>query len=222
MAKGIKVKFWRPPFFVSSEEKLFENIGRFVAHVVEAVDSLDKGVVALVKRDAKSLKENVENVSKAEETADEIRRVIEKELYEGRFFDKAEKIDLIEKIDDVADNAEMAAQAMILRELVLPKNISESLIELTDSTKKTTVALRHAVVQLYTNFSGVPQYVRTIETERDKVRSIYAKLIQELYTSNLSAASMMILRDLAFRIMRTADMAEEAADRVSFLAVKYA
>ena len=213
--------FLRPPFFVSSEEDVFDNLLKFITQVVAAVDNLDKAARAFAASDIRRLKLAAKKVSEDEMAADDVRRIIEKILFEGRFFDREEKIDMIEKIDDVADDAEMAAQMMLFKKISVPKELGEILIELTNSTKKTVLAMRNAVVHLYTNFAVVPQYVHIIEEERERVRKFHGQFISGLYSSDLPAAALLLLRDIVFRIMRTADSAEEVGDVTSFMAVKY-
>lgn len=218
----MKLKFWRPPFFVSSEERVFQLISKFLDSVIKSVSELDAAIGALIAKDSGAVKKAVDAVSIAEQDADDVRRSIERAIFEGRFFDRGEKIDLMEKIDDVADYAETAAQTIMFKELAsLPEEIASLLAEMTAATKKTVISLRHAMASLYTNFSAVSNYVKMIEDERDKVRETYGKLIRQVYTSRLSPVTMMILRDLSFRISRVADNAEEAGDRIDFLAVKY-
>lgn len=218
----MRLKFWRPPFYVSPEERVFENVKKFLNDVVKAVEHLDAGVDALVANKRETCLKAISLTSESERAADSARRDIERAMFEGRFFDKGEKIGLMETIDDIADNAELAAKVMGYRRFdKIPKDIADTLIKFSASTRRVVVSLRHAVVKLYTNFTEVPRYADMVEKERDATRDLYDELLAKIYNSNLSAVSVLLLRDLAFRILRVADSAEEAVDRVSFLAVRY-
>lgn len=218
-------KFWLPPFFMPGEEKIFELMGQFLHHIVESVNQLDKAVSCISKgtsaQNAAEMKKAVAKVSEHEVKADEVRRELEKTLYEERFFDKEEKIDLIEKLDDIADFAEIAANTLLYRELPLPPEMCSLACEMTTATKRCVVALRHAIMSLYSDFSKTLKYADMCEEERDKVRAAYSKLMHKLFNSNVSALYAMLVRDLTYRISRTADAAEEASDWTRFLAAKY-
>jgi predicted phosphate transport protein (TIGR00153 family) len=219
----MRPKFWIPPFLFGREPRIQKLIISFSSHVVEAVEWLHRAGVAFTKCDRKSIEDAIKRISEAEGKADNIRREIEKELFEGRFFDRAEKIDMIENIDNVADFAEMAGYTMLYH--IPPKmtrHISEQLLKMIEGCLLIAKQLSKALNLLYTDFSKVPPVVNAIEHTRDVVRRTSDQFMKEIFAANISPKTLVLLRYLGYRIVRIADAAEEAGDRIRFLAVKYA
>ena len=213
-----------PPFSTGSEEKIQEQLTRLMDLVIESATYLDVSVKNFAQNyDEVRLRESVEKVSDIETKIDTIRRDIEKDIYSkpGMTFNKQEKIELLESIDDIADYAELASQLMLIKNIKIPRAIAHDLIELSSSTKRSIVSLRHAVVQLYTDFKKVKEYDRLAEEERNKARKLYMKIMTKLFSSDMDTKDILIIKTLSYKISRTADMSEIAADKVNFMALKY-
>lgn len=218
------MKFWIPPFRAGSEEKIQKQLTRLMDLVIESATYLDISVKNFAGNyDESRLKESIEKVSEIETKIDNMRREIEKEIYSkpGMTFNKQEKIELIESLDDIADYAELASQLMLIKNIKIPKDITHDLIELSSSTKRSIVSLRHAIVQLYTDFRKVKEYDRLAEEERNKARKLYIKIMTKLFSSDMDTKDILIIKTLSYKISRTADMSEIAADKVNFMALKY-
>ncbi len=218
------MKFWIPPFRAGSEEKIQKQLTKLMDLVIESATYLDISVKNFAQNyDESRLKESIEKVSEIETKIDNMRREIEKEIYSkpGVTFNKQEKIELIECLDDIADYAELASQLMLIKNIKIPKDIAHDLIELSSSTKRSIVSLRHAIVQLYTDFRKVKEYDRLAEEERNKARKLYVKIMTKLFSSDMDTKDILIIKTLSYKISRTADMSEIAADKVNFMALKY-
>ncbi len=218
------MKFWIPPFRAASEEKIQKQLTKLMDLVIESATYLDISVKNFAQNyDEIRLKESIEKVSEIETKIDNIRREIEKEIYSkpGMTFNKQEKIELIESLDDIADYAELASQLMLIKNIKIPRDIAHDLIELSSSTKRSIVSLRHAIVQLYTDFRKVKEYDRLAEEERNKARKLYIKIMTKLFSSDMDTKDILIIKTLSYKISRTADMSEIAADKVNFMALKY-
>lgn len=218
------MKFWIPPFRAGSEEKIQKQLTRLMDLVIESATYLDISVKNFAGNyDESRLKESIEKVSEIETKIDNMRREIEKGIYSkpGMTFNKQEKIELIESLDDIADYAELASQLMLIKNIKIPKDITHDLIELSSSTKRSIVSLRHAIVQLYTDFRKVKEYDRLAEEERNKARKLYIKIMTKLFSSDMDTKDILIIKTLSYKISRTADMSEIAADKVNFMALKY-
>ena len=218
------MKFWIPPFSTGSEEKIQKQLTELMDLVIESATYLDISVKNFAGNyDEIRLRESIEKVSEIETKIDNMRREIEKEIYSkpGMTFNKQEKIELIECLDDIADYAELASQLMLIKNIKITKDITHDLIELSSSTKRSIVSLRHAIVQLYTDFKKVKEYDRLAEEERNKARKLYIKIMTKLFSSDMDTKDILIIKTLAYKISRTADMSEIAADKVNFMALKY-
>ena len=218
------MKFWLPPFFTGNEEKMQKQIIRLMDLVIESATYLDVSVKNFTSgHDDSRLEESVRRVGEIETEIDNLRRQMEKAIYSERSmtFNKQERIELIESLDDIADYAELASQLMLVKRIKIPKDIARELVELSSSTKRSIVSLRHAVVELYNDFKRVKEYNRLAEEERNKARKLYVKILAKLFSSDMDVRDILVIKTLSYKISRTADMSEIAADRVNFMALKY-
>ncbi len=219
----VRPRFWIPPFLFGKEPKMHRLVKTFCLHVVETVEWLTRAGSAFTKGDRKALEQAVRKISEAEVRADTVRRQIEAELFEGRFFDRAEKIDMIEHIDNVADFAEMAGRTMLYHiPPRIEKQIATQLMKMIEGCLMAAKQLSKALDLLYTDFSKVPRVIDAIEHTRDGVREASDQFMKAIFSAKITPKALVLLRYLAYRIVRIADEAEEAGDRIRFLAVKYA
>ncbi|MFH1127520.1 MAG: DUF47 family protein [archaeon] len=218
------MRFWIPPFLAGNEDKIQKQLTHLMDMIIESVNYLDISVKNFASsHDEDSLKETIRKVDDLETDIDNYRRDIEKDIYSNRSmaFNKQEKIELLESLDDIADYAELASQIMLIKKIKVPKDIARDLVELSSTTKRSVVSLRHAVVELYSDFRKVKEYDRLAEEERNKARKIYIKIVTKLFSGDMDIKDILILKSLSDKITRTADMAEIAGDKVNFMALKY-
>ncbi|MEM5798775.1 MAG: DUF47 family protein [Candidatus Aenigmatarchaeota archaeon] len=218
----MKLRFWRPPFFLSPEQDVYEKVLGFTKDVVIAVDAMCICTRAFVSGKRADVEKGFSILNKAENDADNKRRTIEIMLFGKRFFDREEKVEMLEKIDTVADYAKMTAQIMLSFPCrKMEKGIGLHLIDMANHTFHATKNLESAVKYLYIDWKNVSRYVEMIEREREEAEKAYNNLLKRLFASKLNDRLLMIIRDVAYRIERTITTAEEAGDRLRFLAVKH-
>lgn len=215
-------RFWTPPFFMGNEENIQKQLTKLMGMIIESASYLDISVKNFVHNNPE-LQKSIKKVEELETDIDNMRREIEKEIYSNRSmsFNKEEKIELLESLDDIADYAELATQMMLTKNIKVPKDIAKDLTDLSSTTKRSVVSLRHAVVELYTDFKKVTEYDRLAEEERNKARKIYVNILKKLFSSDMDIKDILILKSVSYKISRTADMAEIAGDKVNFMALKY-
>lgn len=218
------MKFWIPPFFAPDEENIQKDLAKLMDIIIETVDYLDISVKHFVNNhEDRVLKESISKIDDLETEADNFRRDMEKDISSQRSmgFNRQEKIELIECLDDIADHAEMASQMMLIKRIKIPKDIAHNILELSSATKRSVISLRHAVIELYSDFKRVKEYDRLAEEERNKARKIYLEILKKLFSSDMDIKDIMIIKSLSYKISRTADMSEIASDRVNYMALKY-
>ena len=103
------------------EEEVFDKIEIMLRIVVRSVEYLHKSLEYLKTMDYLSLEKNVFEIEKLEKKADEIHREIVNSICEGVFFGgiREDILNLLEKIDNIADSAKDSAKILILRKFEL-------------------------------------------------------------------------------------------------------
>ncbi len=209
--------FMRPLFPVNGDREFLEEFSRFLGSVKKTVAKFSECLRAFCEG-----KESVSRLSgevdALETEADEARRKVERIVFSRFVTDKENTIELVEKIDDVADAAESAAWDMDIR----PVRISPEMSEILVSCGKELEILVSDLVRCVSDLSdpaSVVKYSESVKKRRDRVRKMVHDL-RHLIFSLRDHKDLVILSDLSEKIIKIADSAEEAADRASIIAVR--
>lgn len=216
------MKFWRPPFSLGKEEDILKNLSDLTETVANCVEEMKNSVVAFCTQDFERVKIHSSSCSKYEQDADAIRRRLERNLYASGFlsFSREDKYQLAEKIDDVADQAQKAAEWLTLKKIKIDKELGELVIELAEKTLETVKALKRCISSFELPLEKTFEEIDSVEAARENVRNVLHKIAEKLFNSNLNPVTIQLLWEVAYRISRVADMAEEAGDRIGGLAMK--
>lgn len=215
--------FIRPLLPMGKSEEVNKNIPLFLGKVVECIEAFNEGLKCFCEGDLEGAKEKAKKVDILESEADDIRRSIQKMLYaEGLLPSKLDKIELIEKVDDVADYAELAAWDMDMVAVKLPEKIKNNLLSIGNLLVDLAKALKICIGSLSIDVVRALEEVKNVNEKRNDVRKAIHELRREVFAEKLDVKTLTILVSLSHRIMRVADRAEVAADRVSVMAIKIA
>lgn len=190
--------------------------------VLEVARLLQSAINHFCSGDLNRAKEIHEQIFVAERQADELHRDLLERLSEGMFLpaDRADLVHLMERVDDVADYANGAARLVTLFTEAPPEPLKDGIMKfgelllqatkhLADALDKLTEGERKAALDLCT----------AVERAEEEADALKASLYRELFTMDLPAGTLLLLRDLIESMENTADKAEDAADLLRLLAV---
>lgn len=172
------------------------------------------------------LDKEVEELSRLEHEADEIRRKMEIEFYNGAFlpFDREDRIILAELVDAVSDASQSAAYAISLGKINFPQSFKEDFEELTEKSCETVSVLRECVSMLDTDLSAALVKAHEVEAKEEQGDIIERRIICKLYTAyrkkEISILKFIELKNITEKIGNIADRAEDASDRVPIIVAK--
>jgi len=209
------------------EKAIFDGVLRLLETVSNTVDSFEASVSAFAGGDAKS-GDVVMKVFEGETEADTIHRELQTKIAEGAFFGgvREDILNLLEKIDDIADSAKDAARFLSQdsslgvegRETLgspamksFVSALKSSVVALTDLVKALERGKREALAK-------VPS-VEDFEEEADTHKDI---LLKKLFSSekSMDPVTVIQLRDFIFVADNIADNAEDASDVILVLIAK--
>ncbi|NOZ81936.1 MAG: DUF47 family protein [Candidatus Micrarchaeota archaeon] len=209
--------FMRPLFPVSKQEKIFHELSVFLDKVTKSVLEFS----ASLERFCKTGKTDVSVVDRLESEADESRRKLERMIFSDFVGEKENFIELIEKIDDVADNAEIASWDLDIPGFTIPGEVKKSFLELSAALREISEALKKSVGSLAFDVRKVLTHASEVKEKRDELRKKVHRLRHQIFRIR-EAKRVFLLSNLAYRIMKIADSAEEASDRASVFVAKVA
>lgn len=161
-------------------------------------------------------------VEEMETKADEAKREAEKTLYEGMYLPlfREDLLDLMELIDDVADEAERVVDFLWIENPEIPSRWNEKIKEIIEKGILAFNLFQESFMFLYEDTQKAfshSQKVRDVEKEIDRLQDA---LNHEIFQSNLELAHKIQLRDLIIKMGYISDVSENAADKIGMISIK--
>ena len=178
------------------------------------------------KHDFDSMDDEVNEITRIEKEADDIRRKMEIEFFKGAFlpFDREDRINLAEQVDSVADAVQSTAYSISLGKITFPESFREDFIELVKASCDTVALLRDCIKMLDVDLGAALSKTHDIEEKEDEGDVVERRIISRLYeayrSEEISILKFMELKNIAEKIGNIADRAEDASDRVPIIVAK--
>jgi len=176
--------------------------------------------------DYDSVKNKVEEISKLEHDADEIRRKMEIEFFKGAFlpFDREDRIVLAEQVDSIADMTQETAYGICLSKINFPNNYKNDFSNLIDSVYTTVFVLKRCIELLDEDLGEALTKAHEVEKLENIVDKIERKIIKNLYIAykngEIDILTHIELKSTVLKLGKIADRAENASDRVPIIVAK--
>lgn len=172
------------------------------------------------------LDEKVNELSNLEHQADIIRRKMEMEFYHGAFlpFDREDRIVLAELVDSVSDMAEATGFSICLSRLEFPSKGQGDFERFMEIIIETVSVLRDCIEQLDVDMGNSMAKAHEVEDLEDKADEIERKIIKTIYQlhkeEKIDILTLMELKNIATKLGKIVDRAENASDRALIIAAK--
>ena len=209
------------------EKTIFDGILRLLDAVSEGVDAFEASIVAFSKGDP-AAQDTVKMVFDAETRADGIHRELSLKVAEGAFFGgvREDILDLMERIDDIADSAKDAARFLSedsrLGEEAKPVLSSEHMGLFLADLKATVNALKDLVKAMKVGRRQALAIIGKVEDFEEQADGHKDALLKELFrrADTMDSVTVIQLRDFTFIADDIADNAEDAGDVILVLLAK--
>ena len=219
------------PFRLGSkrEKRVLDLIAEHLEIVQRCVRELKNIISAIEQTNWALVRDQAEIVSRFESMADDLHREAVIQIAQGAFFAgmREDFLDLIEKMDDIADASQEAArviaEAPIEREILQHLQEGDSTLgKLVECVYKCVMTLGESIESLRTNAEVAVNKsleVERIEEAADKVKS---ELISKLaaHRHEIDALSYLQVKETIFKLDEVADAAENCSDLVITIVVK--
>lgn len=195
-----------------------------IAKALDTVTLLHQAVKNLSETKKKEATQRIENLFKAEEEVDKLRKEVFKELSKGAALladYREDLLHLVKRLDTLADHVKDAARCIkMLGDAQIPKELCEDLVNMTSMLVDCAHVLRESIEKMTTNSSEAiagAEKVEEIEHEIDanylKIKTLFVK-----YGAQMNCGVMVILDDLIEFVEHAADMCADTADYIVILA----
>jgi uncharacterized protein len=208
------------------ESKVEKHGKEHVEIVYESLIKLKEVMACFYTGDFVELDKKVGELSKMEHDADNIRRKMELEYYDGAFlpFDREDRIVLAELVDSVADMAEETAFGICLSRLNFPSKGQGDFEKFVDVIIKTISVLKDCIEKLDVDMRDAIHKAHEVEDLEDEADIIERKILKTLYQlyreDKIDILTLMELKNITIKLGTIVDRAENASDRALIIAAK--
>jgi predicted phosphate transport protein (TIGR00153 family) len=164
----------------------------------------------------------IQDLSIAEEEADNLRRRIENELALGVLppLNRADLARLTERLDEVPDWCKESGRILeILAWNQIPDEIKETFVEMTRLTNRCIHSLAKVVTLLYTDHEEALDACNTVEIIEHEIDNHYIEVLNRFYQSNMEPKTMLLANEFAKGLEMIGDSCEDAADLIRVVIV---
>lgn len=212
--------------FFGKETEVEKYSRLHVRLVYECAHKLKDVMAHFYRGDYELMDREVEEISRYEHEADEIRRKMEVQFYQGAFlpFDREDRIVLAELVDSVADATQSSAYTISFGRIDFPLQFKKDFTELVDSSCKTVSVLKECIELLEEDLSDALNKAHEVEEFEEEGDKIEIQIIRKLYDSykknEIDLFTFIELKDITEKIGNIADRSENASDRIPIMVAK--
>jgi len=175
------------------------------------------------------VKQQAETVSRYEEMADDLHREAVIQIAQGAFFAgmKEDFLDLIERVDEIADAAQDAART--ISEAPIERGVLDYLLEgestlgqMVDEIDICVATLIESVEAMRTDVKAAVSKSLDVDRKEEAIDRIKAELTSKLSArrSEIEVLAYLQVRELIAKLDEVADAAEDCSDLVITIVVK--
>jgi predicted phosphate transport protein (TIGR00153 family) len=222
--------FGAPFRFGSKREKrVLDLIAQHLAMVQRCAKELKNMISSAEQMNWALVRSQAEIVSKYESMADDLHREAVIHIAQGAFFAgmREDFLDLIEKMDDIADASQDAARA--IAEAPIDREVFEylqrgdwTLNQLVDYIDRSVSTLGESVESLRTNAEVAVNKSLDVEKAEEAADQIKSELISRLSANrqHMDVLTYLQVKEAIFKLDEVADAAENCSDLVITIVVK--
>jgi predicted phosphate transport protein (TIGR00153 family) len=211
------------------EKRVLDLIAEHLAMVQRCAKELNNMISSVEQMNWALVKSQAEIVSRYESMADDLHRQAVVQIAQGAFFAgmREDFLDLIEKVDEIADASQDAARVM--SEAPIERRVLDFLYEgdstlhqFVDGIDTSITTLAESIESLRTDAEAAVKKALEVERVEEAVDQIKADLISKLSTHRreIDVLAYLQVKELIFRLDEIADAAENCSDLVITIVVK--
>ncbi|MDG6898847.1 MAG: DUF47 family protein [Nitrososphaerota archaeon] len=216
------------PSFGGREKAILKSLYEDFAIVHQAVTDFGAVVGAVASKDAQETRSSYQRVLEDEKKADDFHRSLSEEIAEGAFFGgiREDMINLLEKIDNIADSAKGAARLITAEETLDDFAVSllgseqmkmfvGDIVATVDALGSALEAFGAGRKEILARATRVEEFEEAADARKDEVaKKLFAK------ENRPDAVTVVQMRDFLLVADNIADNAEDASDMVLILVAK--
>lgn len=209
-------------FYLKQSKVLEAQIDDFLDTVSRASIVFKSGIQEYLQGEIANFESLIENISKLENRADDLRRSIETQLYTYSLLPqlRGDVLGLLENIDEIVNAEKKTLNQFSVEMPEIPEEYDKDFLALTDVCMNSVDTLVMAGRAFFMDFNMVKNHLHKVffyEKEADKISD---RLKRRIFRSQLDLSRKNHLRYFTLHIETISDLAEDVADRLSISTIK--
>jgi len=231
LARFFRFRSIGAPFRFGSkrEKRVLDLIAQHLAMVQRCAKELKNMISSVEEMNWNLVKSQAEIISRYESMADDLHREAVIQIAQGAFFAgmREDFLDLLEKMDDIADASQDAARA--IAEAPIDRKVLEylqkgdsTLNQFLDCIDRSVSTLGESVESLRTNAEVAVNKSLDVEKAEEEADQIKSELISRLseHRQHMDVLAYLQVKEAIFKLDEVADAAEDCSDLVITIVVK--
>ena len=209
---------------MSGKMKLQDLFYKAAEMVERGQREMNQAITALCEHNQEEMTNFVQKTITTEKALDEIHDLVVEKMFsrESLVFSRADRLLLINHMDDVVDTAEMVVRRIaIFLPAVIPPTLVTKFVAIAEKAEVIGSLIKDAVIAIFTDFDKAFTLSHKVEDVRREAKEDYMRLLQELYRLNPESRDLLYFDRTIRNIMRNIDKTNEFADDLRLLIFKY-
>jgi predicted phosphate transport protein (TIGR00153 family) len=164
----------------------------------------------------------VQEVYKAENRADELRRRVEWEMYSKALIpeSRGDILGFLETMDKLPNKAESLLNQIKLQRLEFPKELNPNLERIVALSCEAIQLVYEAATKLLTRNGDIHKIADEIDVKETECDHAEQDTIEKIFTMDIDKADKILLKEFIIELGNLTDRAEDVSDRLTLLSVK--
>lgn len=166
--------------------------------------------------------EYIEGVHYEEAKADDIRRDIERHLYEKALIpeSRGDVLGMIETIDSIPNTFESLVSQIYLQQVTIPEEFRDQFSALVQVNVDSYNILRNGLRDFFYTTRNPLDNIHSIDEKESESDFIERTLISAIFQNDMEKADKILLKEIVVNVGNVSDLAEISADRLSLAVLK--
>lgn len=206
------------------QKDIEQKLEEYLDHWQQCIDYLQRGMETyLAEGPGEQIDYFYTRVDRSESRGDELRRIVETELYEKALLPEArgDILRILDALDKVINRAESVIRTVVIERLELEPWMRPSVTRLVEFVVEACNVLHEAARHLLRGEDvPVPALTHRVEEAESRADHLEEDILGRIFASDVDLARKLQLKDFVRRIGTIADLAESASDRMHIVSIK--
>jgi predicted phosphate transport protein (TIGR00153 family) len=164
----------------------------------------------------------VQEVTKAEERADELRRTVEWQMYAKALIpeSRGDILGFLETMDKIPNKAESLLNQIRLQKLQFPQELNHNLERIVTLSCEAIQLVYEAATKLISKNGDIHKLADEIDAKETECDHAEQDTIAKIFSMDMEKADKILLKEFIVELGNLTDRAEDVSDRLTIFSVK--